>query len=286
MAVVEDDVVVSKRISSSRTQWPIFIALVVVAATIVYPLYFVIITSLRPNADYLQDPFGLPGIWTFDNYLNLSTTYGAGQAFLNSMFVSTVSVAIVLVLASLAGFALAKLPVPGTKYITATFVSVMLIPGPVLIIPIYLMLARLDLVGTYWGLILVYVATGLPFATFFLTLSFRGIPDEVIEAARIDGAGFFRIMWSIVAPMGSSGVATLAVLQFLGVWNELIFAFILIPEESMRLLTPTLASIGDRFLTDQPLVSAGLFITASVPLILLAFASKYIMQGLQVGVSR
>ncbi|GAA1731595.1 carbohydrate ABC transporter permease [Microcella frigidaquae] len=286
MAVVEDDVVVSKRISSSRTQWPIFIALVVVAATIVYPLYFVIITSLRPNADYLQDPFGLPGIWTFDNYLNLSTTYGAGQAFLNSMFVSTVSVAIVLVLASLAGFALAKLPVPGTKYITATFVSVMLIPGPVLIIPIYLMLARLDLVGTYWGLILVYVATGLPFATFFLTLSFRGIPDEVIEAARIDGAGFFRIMWSIVAPMGSSGVATLAVLQFLGVWNELIFAFILIPEESMRLLTPTLASIGDRFLTDQPLVSAGLFITASIPLILLAFASKYIMQGLQVGVSR
>lgn len=286
MAVVEDDAVVSKRISSSRTQWPIFIALVVVAATIVYPLYFVIITSLRPNADYLQDPFGLPGIWTFDNYLNLSTTYGAGQAFLNSMFVSTVSVAIVLVLASLAGFALAKLPVPGTKYITATFVSVMLIPGPVLIIPIYLMLARLDLVGTYWGLILVYVATGLPFATFFLTLSFRGIPDEVIEAARIDGAGFFRIMWSIVAPMGSSGVATLAVLQFLGVWNELIFAFILIPKESMRLLTPTLASIGDRFLTDQPLVSAGLFITASIPLILLAFASKYIMQGLQVGVSR
>jgi ABC-type glycerol-3-phosphate transport system permease component len=108
----------------------------------------------------------------------------------------------------------------------------------------------------------------------------------LFEAARIDGAGFFRIMWSIVRPMGSSGLATLAVLQFLGAWNELIFAVILIPEESMRLLTPQLASIGERFLTDQPLVSAGLFITASVPLILLAFASKYIMQGLQVGVSR
>lgn len=284
--MAEEDVVVSKRISAGRGQVPIFIALLVVAATIIYPLYFVIITSFRPNSDYLQDPFGLPGEWTFENYLNLANTYGIGQAFLNSLFVGTISVSIILVLASLAGYALAKLPVPGQKYITATFVSVMLLPGPVLIIPIYLMLARLELVGTYTGLILVYVATGLPFATFFLTLSFRGIPDEVIEAARIDGAGFFRIMWSIIAPMGSSGLATLAVLQFLGAWNELIFAVILIPEESMRLLTPQLASIGERFLTDQPLVSAGLFITASVPLILLAFASKYIMQGLQVGVSR
>jgi len=148
------------------------------------------------------------------------------------------------------------------------------------------MLAPLELGGTYTGLIFVYVATGLPFATFFLPLSLRRIPDEVIEAARIDGAGFFRTFWSVIMPMGSSGLATLAVLQFLGAWNELIFAFILIPDQSMRLLTPQLASIGTRFLTDQPLVSAGLFITASVPLILLIFASKYIMQGLQVGVSR
>jgi len=284
--MAEEDVIISKRITSGRTQWPVFVALTVVAASILYPLYFVIITSLRPNADYLQNPFGLPGVWSLENYIRLAETYGIGQAFLNSLFVGTVSVSIVLVFASLAGFALAKLPVPGTKYITATFVSVMLIPGPVLIIPIYLMLARLDLVGTYTGLIFVYVATGLPFATFFLTLSFRGIPDEVIEAARIDGAGFFRTFWSVIMPMGSSGLATLAVLQFLGAWNELIFAFILIPDESMRLLTPQLASIGTRFLTDQPLVSAGLFITASVPLILLIFASKYIMQGLQVGVSR
>lgn len=282
----EEDVIVSKRISAGRGQVAIFVALVVVAATIVYPLYFVVITSFRPNADYLKNPFGLPGEWSFENYLSLIETYGIGQAFVNSLFVASVSVAVILLLASFAGYALAKLPVPGQKYITATFVSVMLLPGPVLIIPIYLVLARLELVGTFAGLILVYVATGLPFATFFLTLSFRGIPDEVIEAARIDGAGFFRIMWSIITPMGASGLATLAVLQFLGAWNELIFAVILLPEQSMRLLTPQLASIGDRFLTDQPLVSAGLFITASIPLILLTFASKYIMQGLQVGVSR
>jgi len=283
---VAEEAVISKRITSGRANVPIFLVLAVVATSIVYPLYFVIITSLRPNTDYLKDSFGLPGVWTFDNYVRLIEVYGVGQAFLNSLYVAVVTIVLVLILATLAGYALAKYPVPGAKYFTSIFVSLMLVPGAVLIIPTYVMLARLGLVGNYWGLILVYVSGALPFAVFFLSLSFRGIPVEVIEAARIDGAGFFRTLWSIIIPMGSSGIATLAVLQFLGVWNELLWALILIPEESMKLLTPTLASIGTRFLTDQPLVSAGLFITAVVPLLLLIFASKYIMQGLQVGVSR
>ena len=269
-----------------RAKWPIFIGMCLVAATIIYPLFFVVVTSLRSNVDYKRDPFGLPVDWTVTNYIELWDEYGVGRAFLNSLFVSTSAVAVILILATLAGYALAKLPVFGSKFFTATFVSVMLLPGPVLIIPIYLVLARLGIVGNYSGLILVYVATGLPFAIFFLTLTFRAIPDELLEAARVDGAGFFRTLWSIVGPMGASGIATLAVLQFLGTWNELIFALILVPDAQMRLLTPTLASIGKRFVSDQPLTSAGLFISALVPLLLLTFASKYIMRGLQVGLSR
>ncbi|MCF8524142.1 MAG: carbohydrate ABC transporter permease [Aquiluna sp.] len=269
-----------------RARWPIFIGMCLVAATIIYPLFFVVVTSLRSNVDYKRDPFGLPVDWTVTNYIELWDEYGVGRAFLNSLFVSTSAVAVILILATLAGYALAKLPVFGSKFFTATFVSVMLLPGPVLIIPIYLVLARLGIVGDYSGLLLVYVATGLPFAIFFLTLTFRAIPDELLEAARVDGAGFFRTLWSIVGPMGASGIATLAVLQFLGTWNELIFALILVPDAQMKLLTPTLASIGKRFVSDQPLTSAGLFISALVPLLLLTFASKYIMRGLQVGLSR
>ncbi|HMO10934.1 MAG TPA: carbohydrate ABC transporter permease [Actinotalea sp.] len=280
-----DDVIAVGARLSRRSRMPVFLGLCLVAVSVIYPLWFVVITSVRTNQDYLQDPFGVPGEWTLANYLTLARVYGVGRAFVNSLAVTSISVVIVLVVASLAAYGLAKYPVPGARYITATLVSVMLIPGPVLIIPIYLMLSRLNLVGDYAGLVLVYVATGLPFATFFLTLSFRGIPVEVIEAARIDGAGFFRTLWSVVLPMGSSGIATLAV-QFPGRWHELIFAFLLIPDQARRLLPPPLAGIGERFLTDQPLVSAGLFITASVPLLLLAFASRYIMQGLQVGVSR
>lgn len=271
---------------NKRGRLPVFIGMCVVASTIIYPLFFVILTSLRPNIDYLRNPFGLPEIWTFDNYITLWNEYGVGRAFANSLFVSLSSVSLVLILASLAGYSLAKLPVFAPKILNTTMISVILLPGSVLIIPIYIMLARLGIVGTYTGLILVYVATALPFATFFLTLSFRAIPEEILEAAKMDGAGFFRTIWSIVRPMGTPAIATLAVLQFLGAWNELIFALILIPKQELKLLTPVLASIGERFTTDQPVVSAGLFITALVPLLLLSFASKYIMQGLQVGLSR
>ena len=279
------DSAISSRLSP-RARWPIFIGMCVVAATIIYPLFFVVATSLRSNVDYKRDPFGIPTEWTIDNYLKLWNEYGVGRAFMNSLFVSTISITLILFFATLAGYALAKLPVFGSKFFTTTFVSVMLIPGPVLIIPIYLVLARLGIVGDYSGLILVYLATGLPFAIFFSTLSFRAIPDELLEAARVDGAGFFRTYWSVVRPLGSSAIATLAVLQFLGTWNELIYSLILIPDAKMKLLTPTLASIGKRFLTDQPLTSAGLFITAMVPLLMLTFASKYIMRGLQVGLGR
>ena len=279
------DSAISSRLSP-RARWPIFAGMCLVAATIIYPLFFVVATSLRSNVDYKRDPFGIPAEWTIDNYLKLWNEYCVGRAFMNSLFVSTISITLILFFATLAGYALAKLPVFGAKFFTTTFVSVMLIPGPVLIIPIYLVLARLGMVGDYSGLILVYLATGLPFAIFFSTLSFRAIPDELLEAARVDGAGFFRTYWSIVRPLGSSAIATLAVLQFLGTWNELIYSLILIPDAKMKLLTPTLASIGKRFLTDQPLTSAGLFITAMVPLLMLTFASKYIMRGLQVGLGR
>ncbi|MFT4123436.1 MAG: carbohydrate ABC transporter permease [Microbacteriaceae bacterium] len=273
-------------ISSRRFRWVVFALLVALAASIIYPLFFLVSSSLRTSNDYLSNPLGLPGALTFDNFLVVWNSYGAGQAFLNSLFVVTIAMTLTILLSTSAGYALAKLPVPGARIVTASFVSVMLIPAQVLILPIYLMLSRLQLVGDFSGLILVYVATSLPFAVFFLSVSFRAIPDELIEAIRLDGAGFFRTIRSLILPVGGSSIATLAVLQFLGMWNELLYAYILLPDDTKTLLTPALAQIGDRYLNEQPLVSAGLLLTASVPILLLVLAQRYVMQGLAAGVSR
>lgn len=269
-----------------KARAPIFVLLVVAAVTVIYPIVFIATSAFRTNADYLRAPSGLPEELTFQNFVVLWNNYGVGQSVANSLTVVLIALVIELALAILAGYALAKFPVPGAKLINTSFVSVMLIPSQVLIIPIYLLLSRLDMVGEFSGLILVYVATGLPFATFFLSLTFRSIPTELLEAARIDGAGFFRGLASIVVPVGGSGIATLAVLQFLSMWNELLFAYILLPDDTKTLLTPALAQIGGRYMTDQPLVSAGLLVTALPPILLLAFASRYVMQGLAAGVTR
>jgi ABC-type glycerol-3-phosphate transport system permease component len=269
-----------------RARLPVFLLLLAIALTIAYPVCFMALSALRTKADYLADPFGLPRVATFNNFIILMNNYGVARAAANSIIVVASALAITLVVATMAAYALAKLPVPGQRYINASFVSVMLIPSQVLIIPVYLMLSKLQLIGEFGGLILVYVATGLPFSVFFLTLSFKSIPDAVLEASRIDGAGFWRTLRSIVVPMGGSGIATLAVLQFLAMWNELIFAYVLLPDDTKMLLTPALTQISGKLEADQPLMSAGLLITALPPMLLLAFASKYVMRGLAVGVTR
>lgn len=269
-----------------RAEYPIVGLLAVVAVTILYPVVFVALTSLRSKTDYLRNPYGLPGAVSLDNFRTLLINYGLGAAARNSLVVVVGSLTLTLTLATLAAYALAKLPVPGKRIFSAALVSVMLVPGQVLIIPIYLMLSKLHLVGQLWGLAVVYVATSLPFAVFFLTTVFRGVPDSMLEAARIDGAGFLRTLRSIVVPTSLPGIATLCVLQFLGMWNELIFAYILITDESKRLLTPALASIGGKYVTDQPLVAAGLMVTALPPLILLALTSRFLIRGMTAGVGR
>jgi len=269
-----------------KSRIPIFIGLCILAASILYPVFFLAIAAFRPRLDYLRDPLGFPHEWTFANILAVWNGYGAGAAFLRSLLVVSTALVIVLVFAILAGYALAKFNPPFAKVITGSFVSVMLVPGQVLILPIYLMLSAVGLVGSYASVMLLYVATSLPFAVFFLSLSFRSLGDELLDAARVDGAGFFRTLVQIVIPMAKPSIATLAVLQFLGMWNELLYALILLPDDSKRLLTPALSMIGEKLVNNQPLVSAGLLIAASVPLLLLSLTSKYVVEGISIGSSK
>jgi ABC-type glycerol-3-phosphate transport system permease component len=272
--------------ASRRLRAPIFIGLCLLAASILYPVFFLVIAAFRTQVDYLRNPLGLPNQLTMTNIISVWNGYGVGAAFLRSLCVVSVALAIVLLLATLAGYALAKFNPPFAKVITGTFVSVMLVPGQVLILPIYLMLSAYHLVGNYLGVIIVYVATSLPFATFFLSLSFRSLGDEVLDAAKVDGAGFFQTLLSVVVPMSKPALATIAVLQFLGMWNELLYGLILLPDDNQRLLTPALSTIGQRLVNDQPLVSAGLLIAASIPLLLLAVTSRYVVEGISIGSSK
>lgn len=262
----------------------IFLALLSVALTTLYPLLYVAMTSARTLEDYVKNAYGLPKFFTIDSYRILIENYSLGTAAKNTIIVVGISLFTALIFAAFAGFALAKYDFPGSKAINWSFIAVMLLPSQILIIPIYLLLSKFSLVGHLYGLMFVYIGTNIPFGVFFLKSTFSAVPDSILDAARIDGAGFFKSFFLIALPNAAAGITTLAVLQFLGMWNELLYAFLILPDQSQRLLTPALASIGGRYTTNQPLVAAALCITAIPTLILLAMSSKYLVRGVSTGI--
>lgn len=257
--------------------------LCLVAATTIYPLVFMGLTAFRQRGDYLLNPYGWPAEFTLHNIVVLIENYDVVGAALNSTIVVAVAATISVSLATLAAFALTKLELPGRAWIGAGFLSVMLMPSQVLIIPVYLMLASAGLVDTLAGVIAVFVATTIPFGVFFMSVMLRGVPNELIEAAWMDGAGHLRTLVSVVAPAARSGILTLVVLTFLTMWNELLFGYILLPSESQQLLTPKMAYLGGRFVTNQPVLMAGLLITSLPPILVLAFMSRHLVNGITEG---
>jgi ABC-type glycerol-3-phosphate transport system permease component len=266
-----------------RTNTIVLLALLSVAITTLYPLFYVVMTSSRTLEDYNKNAYGLPKFFTLDSYRILINNYSLDTAARNTIIVVGLSLATSLIFSSLAGFALAKYDFPGSKAINWSFIAVMLLPSQILIIPIYLLLSKFSLVGHLPGLMFVYIGTNIPFGVFFLKSTFNAVPDTILDAARIDGAGFFTSFFRIAIPNAAAGITTLAVLQFLGMWNELLYAYLILPDQEMRLLTPALASIGGRYTTNQPLVAAALCITATPTIILLAMSSKYLVRGVPTG---
>jgi ABC-type glycerol-3-phosphate transport system permease component len=266
-----------------RVKLPIFIVLLAIAASTVYPLLFLGLNALKERTDYYANAYGLPRELYLGNFTVLVENYNIVRALLNSVFVTGVAVTATLLIATIASFALAKVDFVGQRVLFSLIVAFLLVPGQVLLIPIYLLFSRLDLVNNYLSVILIYTALALPFGTFFLTSSFRAIPTELIEAARIDGASLFHAFRTIVLPIGSPSIMTLAVLSFLTMWNELLLGMMLLPDESKRLLTPTIALLLGRLLTNQPLLMAALLISSVPTILMLIVFSRYLIRGITLG---
>jgi ABC-type glycerol-3-phosphate transport system permease component len=264
----------------------VFGVLALVAITTLYPLVFLALTALRTVNDYTMAPFGWPQEWTLDNFATLIANYGVLEATLNSLTAIVFGVTLSVSASVAAAFALVKLDLPFRKVFSGAFVSVLLVPSQILIIPLYLILAQLGMIDTLAGVVFVYVGTTIPFGTFFMSVTMRGVPDELIEAAKIGGAGFFRTLLLVVVPVARTGIFTLIVLTFLSMWNELLFGYILLPSEANQLLTPRLANIGGRFVTNEPVLMAALLMTALPPVLMLIAMSRSLVSGVTEGAVR
>lgn len=243
------------------------------------PFVWMILTSLKDMSEiFVYPPQWLPDEWRFDNYKKAFEAAPFGRYYFNSIFVAITVTVGQLITCSMAAFAFARLQFKGRNILFYLFLGTMMIPYNVTMIPSFLVLYWLGWIDTYYALIVPGLASA--FGTFLLRQFFITIPKELEEAAYIDGATKLQVLRRIIVPLAKPALATLAVFTFMGVFNDFIWALIVINSEDMQTVQLGLAIFRDRYLTQWDLLMAG-SVTAVLPiLIVFFFAQKYFIQGI------
>lgn len=265
------------------TSFIIFIILVFISVITLYPLLFMFLSSIRTKTAYLSSPMGFPENIYIKNYYKMFKIYNIFTNYRNSFICSFFSVSLTSLLASLSAYVFSKVPFKGSKIIFIFIVSLMMISGQVLIIPMYLLFSNLNLVNNYLSLIIAYTVLLSPYSIYLLTANFSGIPNEILQAAKIDGASFFRIYWSVVMPMGITAVTTVTILNFIWSWNEILLALLMLPRTNLKTLSAALATIIGKYVWDVPLLMTGLFLSIIPIMIIYLILQRYLVQGLTMG---
>lgn len=259
----------------------LLLVMVVVAVVMLYPFWFMLDTSLRTQRQYLAGQGHSLASWKA-----LTSTLPIGQQLWNSTVVCVASIAIILVVSSAAGFAFAKLGYPGSTAVFVAIVAAMLIPMQSIIIPAYVNVSKLGLLTDYWGAVLVYAALGTPFATFLMTAYFRGLPDELVEAAIVDGLGYGRIFLRIALPLATPALVTVAVLQFIQIWDDLLVGLLFLQNPDQRTITVGLGALSAGRVTDIPVLMAGSLVSAIPAVLVYLVFQRYLISGLTAGMGR
>ncbi|MEW9808270.1 carbohydrate ABC transporter permease [Mesorhizobium sp. ZMM04-5] len=263
----------------SLGKWLVTFVLVVIALGALYPLLFTIINSLKSRTAYAQDPLGLPDAISLDNYIDTFNRMQVPQLLFNSVVTTAGGLLLSTVAALFIAYAVTKLRMPGGNLVFLFVISMLVIPSQVVIYPLYETILGLGLGGTYQGLILSYAAFGLPMSTYLLVAYFRAIPDELIEAARLDGAGDMRILFQVLLPVSTPAIAALSILNFVWMWNDLLLPLVIMGGSDKTTLMVGVALVSGQYDVSIPLISAGLIVALLPVMIVYLVFQRQILNG-------
>ena len=261
----------------------IHIFLISVAVTCLYPLLWIIVSSLKTQDIIFKDISLIPQQLHFENYINALKEEGFGRSLLNSIFYTSSSVFGVVVIASMAGYAFSRLRFPGRTVLFYVFIAAMMIPIPVSFVPLYVLLNKLHLRDTPIGYILCMISVGLSVSIFLLKTFFDRMPKELEDVARIDGCSKMGIWWHVALPFAKPVLAVVVVFNALNVWNEYILALIIFDSRKFMPLQVALQIFQGEFVTNYPLLMAGLTIAALPIIIVYLLMQKYIVKEITSG---
>ena len=230
--------------------------LVAVTLAALAPLTFMLITSIKTPEDYARHPLGLPTSPTLANYVTALVDVPTVRWALNSLAVTVVAVLVSSAIAALAAYALAFSRFRGRKIILSGSIGFIMVPPVVLLLPMFVVMVNLHLINRLWSVMIFYSCLLVPFAIFFLVNFFQSVPRELVEASAMDGAGPLRTLWSVILPLSRPALATVAVVNAVWAWNELLVALVFLQSESQRTLMAGVTLLQGRYVTNQPLVLA------------------------------
>ena len=294
-----------------------YLLLVAYLVAVVFPMLWVLYTSAKSTQEIYENPFGLPKVimapdaeaaeTLADNYRRAWTDSHFGSYFGNSIKVVLISLALILLLGSMSAYALARFEFVGQGFLYMLFVAGLLIPMQLILIPLFFQYTDISELATemlrptaaalglgqltvslhdsHAGLILIYVAASLPFTVFVLTAFFRTLPNELREAALMDGASEYRVYSTVMMPLARPGLVTVTIFNFLGLWNEYLFGLVFLQSDTLKTLPLGLASISmqAQYKSDFGILFAGLVITMVPTLLVYIFLQERITKGITLG---
>ena len=262
----------------------LFLFMLVLTIIWLLPFFSALLTSVRT-----QDEISLNGFWripdtlTFENFTEAWDRGHVSRYLGNSFLITLPSLAATLFLSSLAAFALARYRFRGSTLLYFMFVAGTMLPFQILLLPVFRLSNSLGIYNTHWSLIIIHTAFQMAFCTFVLRNFMRTVPTDILDAARVDGCSEFRIYWQIMLPISLPSLAALATLEFTWIFNDYLWAIILIQNDSLKPVTAGLATLQGQFTTNWPVITAGSLIAIVPTVIVFAFLQRYFIQGLTLG---
>jgi alpha-glucoside transport system permease protein len=273
------------RVGRLFARGPLHVLLIVIALLWLVPTFALFVTSLLPATDITQkgwwNVIAHPSLATFDNYKNLFNNNDMVTALWTTVEIAVGNTILLVVVAALAGYAFAWMRFPGRDVLFVLVIALLVVPLQTALIPIFSLYQSTGLFDTVLGLILFHVAFGLPFGIFLMRNFFMGIPKDIMESARIDGASELRIFVKLILPLGLPAIASLAIFQFLWTWNDLIVALTF--GRDTQPLTVAIFSQTRQFGSNIELIAPASFLSLAIPLAVFLALQRYFVQGMLAG---
>jgi raffinose/stachyose/melibiose transport system permease protein len=268
---------------STIARLPTYLILTAWSVVVLFPLWTLIVNSFKPQKEIFKDPFGLPKNFTLAGYEAAWKTGRFDLYFTNSIIVTLISLVLILAVGSMAAYSLAKWKSWVTNFLYVFFIAGLMIPIRLGTIDLVRLIKTLNLQDTIWSLIPVYIAMGMPIATFVLTAFIKDLPSEMFDAAKVDGASEWQTYLTIVLPLMRPALATVAIFNMIKIWNDFWFPLVFIRVEEARTVALGVSLLFGQYRTDWTRALAVLSLAAVPLLILYVLLSRQFIKGLTAG---